>query len=450
MSDSQYILLLIIGVLIILFLLYNTNITQSSLILEHFGDYDIAKRNTYVDTLYETSLKTAFAQYPKFICNILPISNENDCKKTDGSLYTRDLYPVHIIKVFDGNYLAAFNDGKIYTKDSINDKFWSGPLAMSMPEDTQPLRMINLTADGTLLGVAYNNKLYKKLAPTNQKLKGYKKFETRWQLIPKCDNIIYAMYLSDSSSNSSNTANDQLIGINTTGMLVNKSVANMASNEFTVMSNEPFPVLKIYFDKNGFMLGIGADFKLYKKASLDWSTSTFDLLEGGNPTLINDVIYDNDAKLFGLVMLPTMGLLELQKQQQTYYLSAFLPMEFTVVSKDSKESQNTNVITDLDIIKFKTGANLSNLVGVADPLLLDNPPDIVDNLLKFESEGKLRQFCVDKGYLSKSEYQNYELLNKINDQKSKIGKLNDLLASLITQDPDKAKIQEINPLEIKQ
>ncbi len=446
MTDYQYILLIIVGVLIILFLVYSNN--SSSDVTEHFGDYDIAKRNTYTDTLYETSLKTKFEQYPKFICNMLPIAKDIDCKNADGSFIIRNLYPVHIIKVYDGNYLSVFNDGKIYTKDNINDKFWSGPLAMSMPEDTQPLRMINLTADGILLGVAYNNKLYKKLPPTNPNLKSYKKFETRWQLIPKCENIIYVMYLTDPSSTSSNITNDQLIGINTRGMLVKKSVIAMATDEFVLLTNDTFPVLKIYFDKNGFMLGIGSDFKIYKKTSIDWSSSVFDLLEGGNPTQVNDIIYDNDAKLFGLVMLPTMGLLELQKQQQTYFLSKFLPMELSVMSKDSG-IQNVNVITDLDIIKFKTGANVANLVGVADPLLLDNPPDIISNLLKFESEGKLRQFCVDKGYLSKSEYQNYELLNKITDQKSKINKLNDVLVSLVQLDPDKAKIQEFNPLEIK-
>lgn len=443
MTETQNILLIVVGVLIILFLIYNRDNLPY---IEHFGDYDFAKRNTYTDTFYETSLKSVFADYPKFICNILPIANENDCKDANDSPFVRTLFPVHIIRMYSGAYLAVFNDGLIYTKDSMSDKFWSGPLKYSMPEDNQPLRMISLMADGTLIGVAYNNKLYKKTPSTNKNIKGYKQFETQWQLIPKCNNIIYIMYISDPSSTATNTSADLLVGINTTGMLVKKNAANMATDDFTVMTNERFPVLKIFFDKNGFMLGIGADFKLYKKTTGNWSSSAFDLTAGGNPTLVNDVIYDNDGKLYGLVMLPSVNTVELQKQQQTYYLSSFIPLEFMVTA--SSDSLQSNIITDLDIIKFKTGANVSNLVGIADPLLLDNSPDVVSKLLDIENESKLRTFCIDKGYLSKSEYQNYELLNQIDEQKNKITRLNELLGQLTNQDPDKQIIQELNPANI--
>lgn len=443
MTEIQNILLIVIGVLIIFFLIYNKDNLP---FIEHFGDYDYAKHNSYVDTFYETSLKSVFVDYPRFICNMLPIANENDCKDDNDRPLIRTLFPVHIIKVYSGAYLAVFNDGLIYTKDSMSDKFWSGPLKFSMPDDNQPLRMISLMADGTLLGVAYNNKLYKKTASTNKNLKGYKQFETRWQLIPKCDNIIYIMYISDISSTATNTNADLLVGINTMGMLVKKNASNMAIDNFTVMTNERFPVFKIFFDKNGFMLGIGADFKLYKKSTSNWSSSVFDLVAGGNPTLVNDVIYDNDGKLYGLVMLPAVNTIELQKQQQIYYLSSFIPLEFAVTA--TSENLQSNIITDLDIIKFKTGANVSNLVGVADPLLLDNSPDVVIKLLDIENESKLRTFCIDKGYLSKSEYQNYELLNQIDEQKNKITKLNELLTQLTNQDPDKQIIQELNPSNI--
>jgi hypothetical protein len=441
MIEIQYVLLIVVGVLIIIFLIYGDRINKPT--IEFFGDYDIAKRNTYTDTFYEYSLRTAFTDYPRFICNILPISREDDCKDINGSPYTRSLHPVHIIKLQSGEYLAVFNDGLIYTKDSMSNKFWSGPLALSMPEDSQPLRMITLTADGTLLGVAYNNKLYKKTPPTRTNVIGYKRFETRWQLVPKSNNIIYIMYKSDIASSATNTTADILVGINTSGMLVKKNASNMATEDFTALTNERFPVFKIFFDKNDFMLGIGGDFKLYKKTTTDWTTSSFDLLEGGNPTLINDIIYDNDGKLFGLVMLPVIGILELQKQQQTYYLSAFIPME--LMSTANSQDLQTSIISDLDIIKYKTGANVSNLVGVADPLLLDNSADVISKLIDIENESKLREFCIGKGYLSKSEFQNYELLNQIDDQKNKISTLNDVLTNLTKYNSDTAKIQEFNP-----
>lgn len=444
MIEIQYVLLVVVGVLIIIFLLYGDRIYKPT--LEFFGDYDIAKRNNYTDTFYETSLRAVFGDFPRFLCNLLPISREDDCKDTNGKPYARTLHPVHIIKLQSGEYLAVFNDGLIYTKDSMSNKFWSGPLALSMPEDNQPLRMITLTADGTLLGVAYNNKLYKKLQSSRTNVKGYKRYETRWQLVPKCDNIIYVMYISDAASTATNTTADILVGINTTGMLVKKNASNMATDNFVALTNETFPVFKIFFDKNGFMLGIGGDFKLYKKTTTDWTTSSFDLLAGGNPTLINDIIYDNDGKLFGLVMLPAVGTLELQKQQQTYYLSAFIPLEL-MSTANSQDLQNS-IITDLDIIKYKTGANVSNLVGVADPLLLDNSADVVSKLLDIENESKLREFCIGKGFLSKSEYQNYELLNQIEDQKNKITTLNDVLTNLTKYNSDTTKIQEFNPANL--
>ena len=441
MIEIQYVLLIVVGVLIIIFLIYGDRIHKPT--IEFFGDYDIAKRNTYTDTFYESSLRTAFTDYPRFICNILPISREVDCKDNNGRPFARSLHPVHIIKIQSGEYLAVFNDGLIYNKDSISNKFWSGPLALSMPEDSQPLRMITLTADGTLLGVAYNNKLYKKTPLTRSNLRGYKRFETRWQLVPKSNNIIYVMYISDISSTATNTTADILVGINTSGMLVKKNASNMATEDFTTLTNETFPVFKIFFDKNGFMLGIGGDFKLYKKTTPNWITSSFDLIAGGNSTLINDIIYDNDGKLFGLVMLPAVSTLELQKQQQTYYLSAFIPMEL-ITTVNSQDLQ-TNIITDLDIIKYKTGANVSNLIGIADPLLLDNSADVVAKLLDIENESKLREFCKNKGYLSKSDYQNYDLLNEIADQKNKIASVNELLINLIEYNADAMKIQEFNP-----
>lgn len=435
----QNTLLIIAGIIIIAFLLLGIGNCGGA---EHFRNYDIALRNTYSDTIYETSVRRVFKDFPAFICNILPTSKEADCIATDRTPYPKNLCAVHIIKLFDGTYFAVFNDGQIYYKDTITDSFWSGPLNKSMPEDTYPLRMISLTSDGSLLGVAYNNNLYKKPAPVagNASSKGYKQYEAPWTLIPNCSNIIYVMYNSAPAGGT-----DTIIGINTTGGLVRKNYASIATEPFTAITNDPFPVLKVFFDKNNYMLGIGTDFKLYKKMGIDWTSTQFDVIAGGNPIPINDVIYDNDGILFGLVALPAMTVFELQKQQQAYYLSAFMPTEFNTLNEKTKALTKTYVLNDLDIIQFKTGANLSKLVGVADPLLLEgNSIDVVDNLLQFESQGKLRSFCAKKGYMSKSEYQNYDLLNQITAQTGKISKLNEVLNELIKQDPDKAKIQEIS------
>ena len=50
--------------------------------------------------------------------------------------------------------------------------------------------------------------------------------------------------------------------------------------------------------------------------------------KGINRTRVFDIIYDNDGKLFGLVFVPGVGILELMKQQQIYFMSDFVPLEF--------------------------------------------------------------------------------------------------------------------------
>jgi hypothetical protein len=422
--------------------------------LEHFGDYEMSLQYNYPTTIYETSLNTTFKDFKNLQCNILPISVKSKCLDTSGIPITRSLYPVHIIKVFDGSFLAVFNDGQIYYKTTFQDKFWNGPLDNSLPEDIYPLRMISLMADGSLLGVGFNNQLYKKtpipsatLAQTNTPQGTVNPiFTTKWQSVPKSSGIIYILYNSAPSSTQTNISNDLLIAINTTGMLMYKLVNSMATASFTPLTNDAFKVLKIYFDKNGYMLGIGTDFKLYKKTTRDWQNSVFDTTSGGNPISVNDIMYDNDGKLFGLVIIPTLGLLELQKQNQVYYLSKFVPLELINVSSDTSSSaSNNNVMTDLDVIKAKTGADISKQINVSDPLLADNiDVNAVSTLLKYESNGELRSFCKNKGYLNNANYENYELLNNLEVQASKISKLNNVINGLISTDPDKMKIQELS------
>jgi hypothetical protein len=329
----------------------------------------------------------------------------------------------------------------MYKKDSLNDQFWNGPLVNSFPTSSVPLRMISMTSNGLLLGVGFDNNLYQKLELVINDKKA-NPYETAWQRVPACSDIIYIMYLSDPESTPTDTSKDLLVGINTNGMIVKKNYNNRVSEPFTVLTNDPLQVIKIYFDKNGYMLGISKDFKLYKKLTTDWNTSIFDQVAGGNPTPLNDILYDNDGKLLGLVILPTIGILELQKQQQVYYLSGFFPKELISLTNDYS-SINKIIMNDVDIIKAKTGANLANLIGVADPLLTDVSIDVIDNLIKFESEAKLRDFCANKGYVNQVKYQNYELLNQISDQENKLLQLNTVLNDLVKLDPVRSQLQEL-------
>lgn len=430
-------LFLIVVVILVIFGIYSNKIEGFSLFsyTEPTGpkDYQFAKYQTYTDTVYETGIKKVFENNPKMICNILPTIADDKCVDNTNNLVKRQRFPVHIIKLVDGKYLAVFNNGRIYSKMDINDRFWKGPLKNSIINNNIPLRMITIDAKGTLLGVGYDNRLYRKVGTEIED----EKYETLWEYIPNNENIIYVMYQTADRENTEGDEKDVLIAINTDGYLMKKNYNKIASDKYTELQNDKFPVVKIYMDRNGFMLGIGADMKLYKKEQIDWERSVFDMVTGGNKSLTNDIIYDNDAKFYGLVFVPSMGVLELMKQKMSFYLSEFIPLEFI-----SKESKNANILNDLEIVKLKSGVDYPTLFSVSEDYGDKNLIEAQERIEMMDRK-KLREFCAKKGYTGASQYHNFELLTQMEEQQKKIENLNGVIQDMIKYDPDKHRIQEI-------
>ena len=136
-------LFLIVVVILVIFGIYSNKIEGFSLFnyTEPTGpkDYQFAKYQTYTDTVYETAIKKVFENNPKMICNILPTIADDKCVDNNNNLVKRQRFPVHIIKLVDGKYLAVFNNGRIYSKMDINDRFWKGPLKNSIINNNIPL-----------------------------------------------------------------------------------------------------------------------------------------------------------------------------------------------------------------------------------------------------------------------------------------------------------------------
>ncbi len=397
-------------------------------------DYQFSKYKSYDDTVYEESVKNTYEKYPNMICNLLPTISEDECNNSDtNKSFQRKRFPVHIIKVVGGEYLAVFNNGRIYSKNKLNDRFWKGPLKNSLIDEQTPLRMITIDSTGLLLGVGYDNKLYRK----KQTDVDDEKYETRWEYIPNNDNLIYVMYQTADRLKTVGSEKDELIAIDTRGFLMKKRYDAVASDEYVQSQNDNFPVVKIFMDKNGVMLGIGKDMKLYKKERQDWESSSFDMITGGNRSQLNDVLYDNDAKLFGLVFVPSMGVLELMKQKMMFYLSEFIPLEFA-----SSSEGRVNVLNDLEIIKFKTGVNYPIIFGTDDDYGDHNIIEAKERL-EMEDKKKLRVFCARKGYTGVTQYHNFELLTRMEEQHKKIEELNKVINKIVEFDPDKHKLQEI-------
>jgi len=278
--------------------------------------------------------------------------------------------------------------------------------------------MITLDSSGEkLLAVAYDNNLY---------IKKKKEYDSEWQKITNDSNLIYVIADTDG----------KLIGIDKTGQILKQTGPELNST-FEPNESEETKMLKLFWDKNGYLLGLGTDFRLYKKINREWSDSEWDLLKGKNPIPVNDVIYDIDGRMYGLVILPGPGTLELMKQIDPYYLSEFTPLDLIETTGQTMK--------ELDIIKFKSGYDFSETVEVEEE---DEFGQFSLNSLYqkqlAQDKSKLYNFCRKKGYVGAVPYSNYELQNKINEQDKHIQNINKEISNLIKMDPARLQLQELD------
>ena len=404
---------------------------------ENFQDmikhFEYSKNNTFQETIFEESLRDVFGPDTTLSCNINPTMTTEDCSQF--SKVNVNIFPVHIIELDPSLVLGVFNNGYIYSKNRLEDKYWKGPLKNSLPKDNIPLRMITLDYEMRLLGVGYDNRLYRK-ASNSKDLN----VESRWEEVPSATNLIYVLYESrldkeTYQKDESKYKDDFLIGINTIGLLTKIKYNDLGSKEFDRMINDDFKVLKIYFEKNGYMMAIGTDFQLYRKNDKNWETSTFNIFNK-NPTKLIDVIYDSDAKMFGLVFMENLGYVELMKQKMVHYMSSFVPLEFIVTNT----TKNKDVLSFYERLKLKSGVDLL-LYDLVDNYGYRTIQE-VQSRLQMEDMKKLRNMCKNRGYLANQSHNNFNILNKIEQQNNKIIKMNQTISKLIEFDTDKTKIQE--------
>jgi len=418
-TETLFITIFVIAILLMIINLVIKYLNKNTQ-LEGFAndDYVLSKRHHYQNTIYESSLLREFPNSRRLFCNLVSVSKEEDCN-VNNELVSKDRIPLHIIKELkDGKYLAVFNDGKIYRKDNLTDDYWKGPIAKSLPRNTIPLRMITLDSSGEkLLAVAYDNNLY---------IKKKKEYDSEWQKITNDSNLIYVIADTDG----------KLIGIDKTGQILKQTGPELNST-FEPNESEETKMLKLFWDKNGYLLGLGTDFRLYKKINREWSDSEWDLLKGKNPIPVNDVIYDIDGRMYGLVILPGPGTLELMKQIDPYYLSEFTPLDLIETTGQTMK--------ELDIIKFKSGYDFSETVEVEEE---DEFGQFSLNSLYqkqlAQDKSKLYNFCRKKGYVGAVPYSNYELQNKINEQDKHIQNINKEISNLIKMDPARLQLQELD------
>ena len=381
-------------------------------------------------TIYEKSLTDLFGSNIRMMCNMLPTLDRSVCIIGD-TPFVKYSFPVHMIKMQDTSILAVFNDGRLYSRDSIYSTVWKGPLDNSLPNDSIPLRMITLTSDLTsLLGVGYDNKLYIRGLITDGKFNS----DQLWKPVPNNTNIIYVLY--DRETNG-------LISIDINGIIFIKSNPDLTSDNIPIIN--PLidrPILRLYYDAYGYMLAIDSKFDLYQFKDKKWKTNGLNMERGHNLAKIQDILYCNDGKMVGLVFVNNANMLHIMKQSEIYFLSEFMPLD---IQSSIELSTNKFLLSDSDIINAKIGY-INPRALVSDDDTLDQDTSFAFHKQSLENQKKLRDFCSSRNSTLETNYDNYDLLSGVEQNTEKINLLQGVLDNLIKYDPDKQKIQDQFPL----
>jgi hypothetical protein len=394
----------------------------------------ISSTSGALGTIYENAIQTVFANYPRLICNLTPTPTNNICI-VNGQSYVKFNFAVNMIKLIDGSILAVFNDGRLYRKDTIQNTMWQGPLDNSLPNDTIPLRMINLAPDlATLLGVGYDNQLYLK-TPTAA---GTVDITAVWKPVPNNNALIYLLFDADTGN---------MISIDTSGKLWIKVSSDYTSDNTELITKLDRPILRLYYDNNGYMLAIDNNFDLYQFSELNWKNSPLNLQRGHNESKIADVLYDNDGRMYGLVFNTQANILQTMKQDMAYYLGNFLPLEQQTTGGGISKSGSEFVLSDQDIIKSKVGNIDKYLQTLAASDTADDDTNVAYQKMILQTRADLQKFCASRNNgASNNNFDNYELLSQVESNDDKISNLKSIINDLIIYEPDKARILETYPI----
>jgi hypothetical protein len=383
------------------------------------------------NTIYETSIINIYGENKRLICSMIPTidKNSNICK-VDNKAYITYKFPIHLLKLIDDSIIAVFNDGRLYKKISMESTIWEGPLQNSMPQGTIPLRMVTLSTDlNTLFGVGYDNVLYVK-KPKTEDQGGGMNLLSKWMQVPNNANIIYVLF--DNKTN-------YLISIDINGKLFTKTSHDITVDNEELITLLDRPVLRLYYDLNGYMLAIDDKFDLYQFTDIDWKTTPLQVKRGANSSKLHDILYDNDGKLYGLVFNSDAFMLQIMKQNEVFYLGDFYPLNTNLSSNKSNF-----VMSYQDIIKAKIGSLYDYLNStINDDLETDDDPNFAFQKQIIETKGKLKQFCANRGSNTQNiQYDNYELLANVENNNDKIIKLKNIINNLMLYEPERMNIQD--------
>jgi hypothetical protein len=262
---------------------------------------------------------------------------------------------------------------------------------------------------------------------------GYINLTANWRPVPNNTDIIYVIFDNDSG---------YLISIDINGKLFIKVSSDLTSNNAELINRLDRPVLRLYYDLNGYMLTIDNNFDMYQFADINWKNSSLNLQRGANSSKLQDIMYDNDGRLFGLVFNPNNYMVQIMKQNQAFYLGNFITLDHHINVSNSGEF----VMSDQDIILSKTGNINDYLQKINATDAADEDPNIAYQKQIMQTRANLLQFCANRNSTTSSNYDNYDLLASVEQNDNKISQLKSVINNLISYEPDKARIQEKYPI----
>jgi len=187
------------------------------------------------------------------------------------------------------------------------------------------------------------------------------------------------------------------------------------------------------------MLAIDNKFNLYQFETLDWKNSKLQIQRGANPNKVQDLLYDNDGKLFGLVFDTDNFSISIMKQNSVFYLSQFYDLDFDL----TKNIEPNFLLSNTDILKCKIGSIYDYLNNNTLDDENDDDPNFAFQKQIIDTKKKLRKFCVERGSAANTNsYDNYELLGNVESNDDKINKLKNIINNLMAYEPDRLNIQE--------
>ena len=381
-------------------------------------------------TIYEKSINKIYGNNKRLICSMLPniYNNKNICKINNES-FVPYKFPIHMIKLLDGTILAVFNDGRLYKKDSMKSTLWAGPITNSLPQDNIPLRMITLSTNlNTLLGVGFDNILYIKTPDSA----GNINLTVPWKQVPNNSSIIYVLF---------DNVTNFLLSIDINGKLFTKTDFDITTNNQELVTKLDRPVLRLYYDLNGYMLAIDNNFDMYQFTELNWKNTPINISRGANNSKLQDVLYDNDGKMYGLVFNSDSFMVQIMKQSSVFYLSDFIEIN-NLISSDNTDF----ILSDQDIIKYKIGS-LYDYIAVANANdSNDDDPNFAYQKQLIENKAKLLNFCANRNIISSDNSDNYELLANVDKNNDKIKNLKNIINNLLNYEPENMKIRQNNQI----